>query len=300
MDRSPLLPDARRNRFARTDLAWVALWTAGCFALSSVLQLQEHLAAFAARFEAWQLDELPLALVALSLGLAWYAWRRRSEAARLLDHNRELAHRLITVQEGERVALARELHDELGQHCTAIRFEAAYIQRSQDIARIRESASRASASAEQLYQGVRRLLRQLRPAELDELGLLSALQALCGTWQTRTGVSCALLHEGRLDALGEATDTALYRVTQEALSNVMRHAGATRVLIEVAASPQGVALCIEDDGRGFAACTHTHGLGLLGAAERAAALGGRFEATSTPGAGTRILMCLPHRAEAAS
>ena len=300
MDRTPLLPDARRGRLARTDLAWVALWTAGCFALSSTLQLQEHVAAFAARFEAWQLDELPLALVALSLGLAWYAWRRRSEAARLLDHNRELSHRLITVQESERVALARELHDELGQHCTAIRFEAAYIQRSQDIARIGESAARAAASAELLYQGVRRLLRQLRPAELDELGLLSALHALCTAWQSRTGVSCALLHEGRLDALGEATDTALYRVTQEALSNVMRHAGATRVLIEVAASPAGVALCIEDDGRGFSPCTHTRGLGLLGAAERAAALGGRFEATSTPGAGTRILMCLPHRTEAAS
>jgi two-component system sensor histidine kinase UhpB len=300
MDTFPLLPQARRGRLARTDLAWVALWTAASFALSSALQLQEHLAAFAARFEAWQMDELPLVLVALSLGLAWYAWRRRSEAARLLDHNRELAHRLITVQESERVALARELHDELGQHCTAIRFEAAYIQRSHEITQIAEAAARAAASAELLYQGVRRLLRQLRPAELDALGLLSALQALCAAWQTRTGVSCALLHEGSLDALGEATDTALYRVTQEALSNVMRHAGATRVMIEIAARPDGIALCIQDDGRGFAARTQTRGLGLLGAAERAAALGGRFEASSEPGAGTRILMCLPRCTEAAS
>src|SRR5450631_3145857 len=145
----------RRASATRTDFGWVLLATLLTFALSSKLELQEHIASAAARFEAWQLDELPLTLTVLSLGLAWYAWRRRREAARLLAHNRELAQQLIAVQDNERVALARELHDELGQHCTAIRLEAAYIQRSRDGAEITAAAQRTASTAELLHLGVR-------------------------------------------------------------------------------------------------------------------------------------------------
>ena len=283
---------------ARLDLVWVLLATALSFALSSTFELQERLAASALRFEAWQLDEAPLTLTALALGLAWYAWRRRAETARLLAHNRELAQRLIAVQDNERLALARELHDDLAQHCTAIRIEAACIQRSRDSAQIGAAAQRAAAAAEVLQHSVRRLLRRLRPAELDELGLVAALRALCEACDERGGVCCVFRHDGALEGLGEAVDTAVYRVAQEALANVVRHAHATRVTVELAAERGLLTLCVRDDGCGFDTRHATHGLGLLGATERGAALGGQLQVVSAPGAGTRIRMTLPREVPA--
>lgn len=278
---------------ARSDLAWVWAGTLLTFALSSLFELQERLASVVIHFEAWQADEIQLTLVALSLGLAWYAWRRRAEAARLLSRNHELAQKLIAVQESERLSLARELHDELAQHCTAIRIEASYIQRSRDLERIGLSARRAASSAELLQDGVRRLLRRLRPAELDTLGVVAALQSLCRDWQERSGVACAFQHEGDLQDLGEAVDTAIYRVAQEALANVMRHAQAASVRIDLRSTRSGLQLSVEDDGRGFGTSDATRGLGLLGASERAAALGGHIDMLSSPGAGTRVRMRLP-------
>ena len=279
---------------ARSDLVWVLATTLLTFVLSSTLEWHEKLALLAERFEAWQVDELPLTLTALSLGLAWYAWRRRSEAARLLAHNRDLAQQLIGVQENERLALARELHDELGQHCTAIRIEAAYIQHANDSALITAAAQRAAVAAEVLYEGVRGMLRRLRPAELDELGLVAALQALCDACEARSGdLRCGLAHEGAVGALGEAIDTTVYRVTQEALSNATRHAKATSVRVRLVATAKELVLEVEDDGCGFDPSMPTRGLGLLGATERAAMLGGELQLSATPGAGTRVRMRLP-------
>jgi len=277
----------------RGDLAWVLGTAAATFVLSSAFELHERLASAFARHESWQVDELPLTLVALSLGLAWYAWRRRREVAGLLAHNRELAQQLIAAQESERLALARELHDELAQHCTAIRIEATYIQRSRALYQIGEAARRVSSSAELLQEGVRRLLHKLRPAELDALGLVAALESLCTDWSMRSGAACAFQHRGDLCGLGEAVDTTVYRVAQEALANVVRHAEATQVQIDLASTPAGLALSIEDNGRGFVPAAPTRGFGLRGAAERAAALGGVFDAFSAPGSGTRVRMQLP-------
>jgi glucose-6-phosphate-specific signal transduction histidine kinase len=277
----------------RWDFAWVLLGTVLVFVLSSAFEVRERLAVVLAPAEAWQVDEVPLALVALSLGLAWYARRRRQEAVRLLASNRELTQQLIALQDGERLALARELHDEFGQHCTAIRIEATYIQRSNSLAQVGDAARRAAASAESLQDGVQRLVRRLRPAELDQLGLVPAMQSLCETWTTRSGMPCQFHARGDLGQRGEAIDTTVYRVTQEALANVVRHAKATRVTIELTATPGALDLRVEDDGLGFAVATPRRGFGLLGAAERAAALGGSFEADSAPGAGTRIRMRLP-------
>jgi two-component system sensor histidine kinase UhpB len=283
----------RPSQRARSDFGWVLAGTVLSFVLAGLLQLQEKLGGWSARFEAWQLDETPLTLTALALGLAWYAWRRRGEAARLLAHNRELAQQLIALQDSERLALARELHDELAQHCTAIRIEAAYIQRSRDTAQIDAAAQRAALSAELLHDGVRRLLQRLRPAELDELGLVAALQAMAQGWTERGAIACVFHHEGELQGLGDAIDTAVYRVAQEALSNVMRHAAASSVRIELRRAPAELELRVADDGRGFDAATLNRGLGLLGAAERAAALGGQLLALGTPGAGASLRLLLP-------
>jgi len=277
----------------RRDLGWVSGATVATFVLSSAFELHERLGSLFARHEAWQFDELPLTLVALSLGLAWYAWRRLDEVAQLLLRNRELTRQLITVQEGERLALARELHDEMAQHCTAIRIEATCIQRSRTLDDAGAAAQRVALSAGLLQDGVRRLLRRLRPAELDALGLVAALESLCRDWSVRTGTACEFRHRGDPGGMGEAVDTAVFRVTQEALANVFRHADARQVWVELASTPSNLMLCVEDDGNGFDATRQTRGFGLLGAAERAAALGGVFGTVSTPGQGTRVQLRLP-------
>jgi len=276
-----------------SDLLWVLLLPVATFALATRFELHERLSTFTAKLEKWQADEILLALLALSIALAWYAWRRRGESARLLARNRELTQQLIAVQDRERQALARELHDELAQHCTAIRIEATYIQRSQALDQIGAAARRAAASAELLQAGVRRLLRRLRPAELDELGLVAAMQSLCDDWAARSGVACRFRPQGPLRGCGEAVDTTIYRVTQEALVNVMRHAQASQVEIALVATPDRVLLHVQDDGRGLAADAPALGFGLLGATERAAALGGSFETRSAPGCGTQLRMHLP-------
>ncbi len=297
------------------DLALVLLLTVAAFLLAVAVELHETMSRWTSRWEIWEIDEVPSAVTVLALGLAWFAFRRRAEAAaalrlqdqaqaealRLLEHNRELARQLIAVQESERRALARELHDELGQSCNAIRVEAAYIQRASDPQQINAAAARAAASAESLYRHVRSLLRQLRPAELDELGLVTALQALCESWEERSGVACIFFHDGSFDPLDETTATALYRVAQEGLNNVMRHAQASRVRIGLQRGAAGeLQLQVEDDGCGFDVQQHSRGLGLLGASERAAALDGHLQVDSQPGTGTRLRMSLPGRPKGSS
>jgi signal transduction histidine kinase len=309
-------PAASRSRATRAldsltshDLWIVVAASVATFALASWFELHEFVAGWAAPFERWQLDELPITALVLVLGLAACAVRgkraaltellRRTDAEaeglRLLASNRELSRQLMAVQENERRALARELHDELGQHCSAIRIEAACMQHAHDMGEMAAAAARTAASADALYASVRSLLRRLRPAELDELGLLAALQSLCEAWETRSGVACMLHHDGPLQDLGEQVDTVLYRVAQEALTNVMRHANASRVWVDLQCLAHGeLRLLIADDGSGFDARQRTRGLGLLGAAERAAALGGRLAVDSAHGAGTRVQLSVPH------
>lgn len=274
---------------SRRDVAAVAGATATVFVLGSLGQWREKLGAVLERYEAWQADELPLALGVMTLGLAWLLWRRHREAAALLRQNRELARQLIAVQERERQAVARELHDELAQHCTAIRFEAAVAERCTALPQAVAAAQRAAASAESLQNGVRRLLRQLRPADLDALGLGAALQVLCAQ---RAWPACRFAGAG-IASLGEEVDMAVYRIAQEALSNARRHAHATTVEVVLTAVPGGVQLSVQDDGLGFDPGADTAGLGLLGARERAAALGGHLAVGSAPGHGTRVVLWLP-------
>lgn len=307
------VPRSRRH----SDLWWVALATVGAYGLAVTLELREVLASWLAPYEKWQLDELPLTLAVLASGLAWYAFRRRNDTqaalrlreqaearvSALLARNRELAQQLIAVQESERLALARELHDELGQRCTAIRAETAFIRHSvqgnhgvagpsDDTASLLAAARRADSAAHCLYELLRGMLRRLRPANLDELGLQAALQELCEDWEERSGISCIFHHHGLalLPTEGrDVLDIAIYRMAQEALTNVLRHAQASSVRVQLICRPSGeLRLCIQDDGRGMDLGAARRGLGLLGVSERAAALGGELQLHSAPGAGLRL------------
>jgi two-component system sensor histidine kinase UhpB len=288
----------------------VAAGVALVWAVSARWDLFERFQRWAGREEAWQADELWFALMALALGLAWYAVRRQREAraaqlreVALHDHHRELVRQLILAQEAERRHLARELHDELAQGCTAIRVDAAWLARAADAGPLHEAAGRIGAAAEGLQRQVRGMLRRLRPAELDALGLVAALNALVDGWRARgpagdrPGQAPVRLHleaQGELDGLGDAHDVTLYRVAQEALANVMRHAGAQAVVLRLERLPDGaVTLTVRDDGRGMDPALPTAGLGLLGAAERAAALGGRLDLDGAPGRGLTLRLWLP-------
>lgn len=299
---------ARLGRW-RQDLAAVLIAALGCFVLSSVFEVFERVTPWLERHESWQLDELPLTLMVLALGLAWFAMRRRretlvelglrekaqSEVQHLLQHNRDLAQRLIGVQESERRALARELHDEVGQACTAIRVEAAFIRHCRADARddVLAAADRTTRQAEHLHGLVRDMLRRLRPANLDALGLVAALQELCESWEERTGVACVFHHEGNAQQLGDDIDIAVYRIAQEALTNVARHAAASAVRMRLSVAEGELLLSVQDDGRGLDPGRAGTGLGLLGATERAAALGGTLQLDALPDKGLKLQLRLP-------
>ena len=304
-------------RRARRELALVLVLPLLAYAVSAAFELSERLSRWFALAERWQADELPLALLVLACALAWYAFRRRAEAERalalhalaegrassLLARNRELSQGLIVLQENERRALARELHDEVGQCCTALRLETAFLRRADpaDPAGMLAAAERADAAAQSIAQLVRGLLHRLRPAQLDMLGLVPALQELCESWEQRSGVACVFHHDGCDAGCDEAAAVAVYRVAQEALTNVMRHAKARRVRVLFTRSVAGeLRLTVHDDGIGIdSGARPRQGLGLLGASERAAALGGTFAVSSRPGAGTRVELRLPWPAPAA-
>lgn len=298
------------------DLGAIGLLVAGFFALSAYFELSETLGRLTRGYESLQLDELPLTLVLLSASLAWFALRRardarcqlaervRAEArvAELLAHNRDLSQRLILVQDNERRALARELHDEVGQNCTAIRAEASFIMHAGAGECVAASAGRIAAAAEALYVMVRGMLQRLRPQTLDSLGLESAIQELCENWEEQTGIACGFFPHGCDAPLQDGVQVAIFRLVQEALTNVARHADATRVKITLqpvrpgAASPAipSLRLVIEDDGRGLAQPDGAHrGFGLIGMRERVAALHGAIRFDSEPGRGLRIAVELP-------
>jgi len=300
-------------RSAGRDAAWVGLGVLGYFACASAWDWSEHLAGFARRYEPWQLDEMPLTLLGLSIGLCWFAARRvadlrrelqervaaQAQAAALLAHNRDLAQRLIQVQESERRALARELHDELGQHSSAIRAEASFLLHGATTPgpQLRASAQRIAASAETLHHLVRDMLKRLRPQTLDSLGLAAALQELCENWEEQTGIAC-----GFFPALGEvggedARAMAVFRLVQEALTNVARHAQASQVRVSLRESQGDWLLVVQDDGQGLHEPPRTgSGLGLIGMHERVAALHGQIRLQVPAGQGLRIEVQLPHSA----
>jgi signal transduction histidine kinase len=207
---------------------------------------------------------------------------------------RETVRRVVEAQELERSRLARELHDETGQALTSILLGLKSIRAAHSEA----EAERAEADLRELIvqalQDVRRLAVELRPTALDDFGLAAAVERLASTFGERTGIETALetnLPDGRL--LPEI-ETVLYRVIQEALTNVVKHAGARRVSIVLTQRGDGIRAIVEDDGRGFEAGDVRHdALGVIGMRERVALVGGTLEVESAPGAGTTLAAYVP-------
>lgn len=213
----------------------------------------------------------------------------RKEAERRAEENaarlQALSNRLLTVQEDERHAIARELHDQVGQLLTGLRFRL-------EATRSDPSAlAEALAVTDELIRTVREMTLQLRPRMLDDLGLRPALEWHVDRFRQQTGIAVELdiaLPEPRLPAVLETT---VYRIVQEALTNIARHAGSATAVVTVAADDQALHVEVSDRGRGFdtaAALAKHNSIGLAGLAERVHLAGGELELVSQPGQGTRI------------
>ena len=202
--------------------------------------------------------------------------------------------RVVEAQELERRRLARELHDQTGQELTSVLLGLKAVEEAKtDEERTAALAGVREQVVETLHD-VRRLAVELRPKALDDFGLVAALERLRETFTEQTGMRVEL--EAQIgDRLPSDVETALYRIVQEALTNIVKHAQATSVSIVLARSPRAITAVIEDDGRGFAPDAGSEGLGLLGMGERLALLGGKLKLESSPDAGTTIVAEVPLR-----
>jgi signal transduction histidine kinase len=200
--------------------------------------------------------------------------------------------RVLEAQELERRRLARELHDQTGQELTSVLLGLKAVEEAKSDAERAEALAGVHEQVLGTLHDVRRIAVELRPKALDDFGLVAALERLRDTFSEQTGMRVDL--ESRIrDRLPTEVETALYRIVQEALTNVVKHAQATAVSIVLARQAGVVTAVIEDDGRGFDPGGTRDGLGLLGMGERLALLGGKMKIESSHGAGTTIVAELP-------
>jgi signal transduction histidine kinase len=232
--------------------------------------------------------------------------RQRAGEERTRRDLERLSARLVTVQEEERRSLSRELHDEVGQALTAIKMDVTVARRGIDALDTAESSARivswlddARSIAENTLQSVRDLSQLLHPSMLDDFGLPEALRSYLRTFSKRTGISAQFIQNGKEQRLPQAMEVCVYRIVQEALTNVLRHSGARNVVVTLSQMANGLEMTIDDDGHGI---DHeisrfgepsTRGLGVIGMRERVQALGGTFALESRRGGGTRVAIHLP-------
>jgi signal transduction histidine kinase len=224
------------------------------------------------------------------------------------EHLRDLTRRLTEAEEIERKRLARELHDEFGQALTGLKFDVAWLTKELSrplkgggAAGMKSKAIGMSQAIDGLIQSVRATAASLRPGVLDDLGLVAALEWLATSFHDRTGLPCELTIEPSLrDAPVEvALATTVFRGAQELLTNVMRHAHASKAGIRLTVEDDHLVLTIHDDGRGLRPEQWKEGrsLGLRGLHERVKLVGGAVKIVSAPEKGTEVTLSLPTKYE---
>lgn len=221
-------------------------------------------------------------------------------SVRLQEQLRELSRRVLSAQESERRKISRELHDVIGQTLTGINIRLATLRK--EATSNKKDMDRNIMLTQRLVEHsvnvVHKFARELRPAALDDLGLIPALLSYMKGFTERTGVRTSLTAFATVERLDTAKRTVLYRVVQEALTNVSRHAKASRVEVSIQKLKHRVCMKIKDDGKSFDVVRVLHGdggkrLGLLGMRERLEMVGGNFEIESVPGNGTTLVAHIP-------
>jgi signal transduction histidine kinase len=220
---------------------------------------------------------------------------RLQEVTQAREESKELSSRLVAAQETERAAIARELHDEVGQSLTGVLLEMANLTnliRREKNAPLETKVTEVKQLVEDCIGVVRNLALLLRPPMLDDLGLIPALQWQARETTKRSGIRVKIAAEGIPETLPDELNTCIYRIVQEALHNAMQHSGAHTVRISVQLKDANMYVSIQDDGKGFSP-KGGRGMGLLGMEERVSRMGGSFAIESEKGFGAILRVVLP-------
>lgn len=210
------------------------------------------------------------------------------------ENNKHLAKCMISLQEDERKNLARELHDEIGQHLTAIHIDAAAIEKTRQLDTAKLSAKAIDEVVQQMMDIVHSILQRFRPNRLDELGSVAVLQELIDCWKQRnTNVVVTSQISNEFSSVSEQIVITVYRLVQECLTNVTRYANASSVKVLISRQHNQIVLTVNDNGLGFNYSIKPKGFGLLGMRERVEGLSGSFEIITAPGKGTQVEVALP-------
>ena len=303
---------SNRSWSARRDALAVALLSVIAAVLCVKFDVSEMLARWTRPLERLQLDEAPVVLLVVAIALIWFSARRyfdarhelqlRRAAEISLEHaladNQRLALKYVDLQESEHKALARDLHDELGQYVNAMKLDAVAIRDASTgpAANLRATAQAIIMNLDRVYGVLRGLIGRLRPVGFDDLGMVAALEHFINEWRARLpAVTIELVTRGELDPLDETSGLVIYRLVQEAMTNMARHSAATQVHILIARAAAGdcIEVLVADNGRGADLQRPRTGLGLIGMRERVAALGGELKLAAAPDEGFKVMARLP-------
>lgn len=229
-------------------------------------------------------------------------WQSTAALRSAQDRMRNLSYRLMRAQEDERMRIAGELHDDIGQQMISvlIQLEAVHQTMRDADGVVGEQMAKVAATVRSVCDDLRLLSHHLHPATIDILGLVPALQSFCREFAEHTGIEVEFRTDQLPETLPAEAPICLYRVAQEALRNVQKHSGSLRARLELTTSQDSVRMQVIDSGAGFApgSLDHSPGLGMASMAERVRGLGGHFRVESLPGHGTCIEASLPLRARA--
>jgi signal transduction histidine kinase len=225
--------------------------------------------------------------------------RQKAEEQLRQSHEqlRALSVYLQHVREEERTHIAREVHDELGQALTGLKLQLTWLcgRLPKSPKTLHEKARTMSQGIDEIIQGIRRIATELRPGVLDSAGLLAAIEWQAHQFETQTGIRCQVQSAVREAIWDQDLNTAFFRIFQETLTNIIRHADATRVRVRLAEMNDCLVLVVNDDGRGVSdeQIQNTQSIGLLGMRERASLLGGEVRVRGEPGKGTTVTVRIP-------
>ena len=212
---------------------------------------------------------------------------------------RELTAHLLSIREEERKRIGREIHDELGQQLTAIKMDVSWIDKKVPISTplVKTKLKNIIELLDGSNHSIRRILSELRPAVLDDYGLREALEWLNSQFSNNTGIPVFFDIEETIIKIPEEIATCIFRVYQEALTNITRYAHAKKVNTALEIKDNVITVIIKDDGKGFDAAflKNKKSFGILGMKERIFAAGGKFELVSDSGKGTSITICIPFK-----
>ncbi len=221
------------------------------------------------------------------------------ELLRSHEQLRALSAHIQEAREGERANISREIHDELGQNLTAIKMDLSWLQKEllPDKGALIEKTESISKLVDDTIQRVKRISAELRPGLLDDLGISAAIEWQAGEFERTSGIGCEIVLDPEDLVLDHDRTTAIFRVFQEVLSNVVRHSEATRVEVNLKAKSGWVTLEVSDNGRGITKeeLSHPTSLGLMGMRERVSILRGEFKITGKKGKGTKVTLRVPFK-----